>query len=196
MGGPPQPERPKRQRSRDPNCARYVSGGIVLAVIVFLLGLTCFCGGLFVLTIFFAGLVGLFKLDAELSGLKWILAMMTLMAIGLAHVVGGFLIVNQAFRSPEWIALDRLHGSVRRQKGVLFFRKIANESLDKFTEVSIFPISATWRDSISAYCDPMFEVALTGPNEIRFPIGRVTLSYDLAREYGREVAKFLNLPLS
>ncbi len=194
-GGPPQPERPKRQRSRDPNCARYVSGGIAQAVFAFLIGLACFSGGLFVLTIFVAGSVGLMRFETELSGLKWCLAIALAMTIGVGHTAWGFLMLNAAFRSSEWIALDRFHGSARRQKGVLFFRKIANESLAKFTEVSIFPISATWRDSILAHCDPMFEVALTSPRDTRFPVGRVTLSYGLAREFGQEVATFLGLPL-
>lgn len=195
MGGPPQPVRPKRRRSRDPNCARYVSGGMVQAIFAFLLGLVCFCGGMFVLTIVVAGSLDLMKFETELSGLKWCLAVAFAMTIGVAHTFGGFLMLNAAFRSSEWIALDRLHGSAWRQRGVLFFRKTANESLDKFTEVSICPISATWRDSILAPCNPLFEVALTSPRDIRFPVGRVTLSYDLAREFAQEVATFLGLPI-
>ena len=194
-GGPPQPERPKRQRSQDPNCARYVRGGIAQAAFAFLIGLVCFCGGVFVLTMFVAGSVGLMKFETELSGLKWCLAIVFCMTIGVGHTAIGFLMLNAAVRSSEWIAIDRLHGSVRRQKGLLFFRKVTNESLDQFTEVSIFPISATWRDSILAHGDPVFEVALTSPCDTRFPIGRVTLSYDLAREFGQEVATFLGLPL-
>ena len=79
--------------------------------------------------------------------------------------------------------------------GVLSFRQVANESLDKFTEVSIFPISNRWC-GLTLPSDTLFEVTLTGPNDNRFPIGRVTRSADLAREFGREVATFPRLATS
>lgn len=195
-GGPPQPERPKRQRSRDPDCARYVSGGVARIVVGGLFGLPFFCGGILCLATFVAVLLGFAEDQPDFSGVKWFIGMLAFVTLGLAHTTVGFLMLRGAVCSPEWIVIDRLHGWVRRQTGVLFFRRVANESLDKFTEVSIFPISATWRDNIFSNSTTLFEVALTGPTGIRFPIGRVTLSADLAREFGREVATFLNLPLS
>ena len=72
---------------------------------------------------------------------------------------------------------------------MLCFRRFATAKLADFTEVSIFPIP------ITLFVPERFEVALTGPDERRFSLGQVTLSYELAREFGEEVATFLGLPL-
>ena len=189
-GGVPQPERPKRQRSRDPGCARYVSGGVAHFLGGSLFGLPFFCGGLLCLATLIAGLLGLSGPLPDNTLANRIIGCLGMLLIGSAHAIVGFLMIRWAFVSPEWLVIDREHGVLTKQTGVLGFRRFAKPSLSDFSDVSIFPVTSKWTVREN------FDVALLGPNDIRFSIGRVTLSADLAREYGREVATFLNLPLS
>ena len=78
---------------------------------------------------------------------------------------------------------------VTKRTGILGIHRFAKASLSEFSEVSIFPVTDKWQSRDD------FDIALTGPNDKRFAIGRVTLSYGLAREFGQEVATFLGLRL-
>lgn len=112
-----------------------------------------------------------------------------MLVIGLGHSIVGFCMIRWTLVSPEWLVVDRKHGLLTKQTGVLGFRRFANASLPEFSEVSIFPVTNKWQSRDD------FDIALTGPHDKRFLVGRVTMSYDLACEFGQGVATFLRLPL-
>lgn len=192
-GGPPSPERPTRKRSRDPERARFVTGGIP-RLFFFLFGLPFFCGGLACL--FLVGWLVLGPSEPPIESI-WnrTIGVIAATLIGVAHTAGGFLILRGAVCTPEWLTIDRRQRCVRKQTGILCFRRMEQAPLDGFTEVAIFPISSRWSDWFGQHAHELFEVALTGPPNNRFAIGRVTLSYSLAREFAGEVATFLGLPI-
>lgn len=189
MPGRAVPERPHRKRTRNPDCARYVSGGVAHFLGGLLFGLPFFCGGLLCLVTLVAGLLGLSGPLPENTFANWVIGSLGMLVIGLAHSTVGFLLIRWAVISPEWLAIDREHRLLTKQTGVFGFRRFAKASLSEFSEVSIFPVTNKWQ------CRDDFDVALTGPHDQRFPIGRVTMSYDLAREFSQELATFLHLPL-
>ena len=186
-GGPAGPERPVRKRSRNPDCVGYRPSEVWKLFIVLPFGLVFASTGALCLygtvTIVLSEVV-----DRYLDFGFWF-GLLGITTIGVGHATAGLGMLYFVFWCPEWLSIDRKLGVVRKQIGVLGFRRFATAKLADFTEVSIFPIPITW------FARDRFEVALTGPNERRFPLGDVTLSYDLAREFGEEVATFLGLPL-
>ena len=180
-GGQRIPERPKRLRSSQPECLRYCIGGSARIVAGLLIGLIFVSIG----TLCVVAIVGKLFQSAETDFLGRCLGFL----LGLVFMGVGWLSWYVGFCTPEWMTLDRGQRTATKQVGVLYFRRMTCVSLLDFTEVSIFPSP----NELSA--GERFEVALTGPGERRFSLGDVTLSYDLAREFGEEVATFLGLPL-
>ena len=184
-GGGPKATRPMRKKSRNPDCACFGPSGVVFFGLPFGLvftatGALCAYGAI---AIFLSEVV-----DRYFDFGFWF-GLLGITAIGLGHATGGLGILYVILLRQEWLTIDRKQGVARKQTGVLCFRRFATATLAEFTEISIFPIPITW------FARDRFEIALTGPNERRFPLGEVTLSYDLAREFGEEVATFLGLPL-
>ena len=177
-GGDEVPERPTRKDSDDPDCVLFVTGGYSrLFLCVFGLPFT------------FGGLLALVTTVREFQGSLVTAGVVSLLALGIAHTSVGCGILWVAFCSSEWIRFDRLHGLVTKRTGIRGLHRFSKASLSDFSEVSILPVANKWQSRDD------FDIALTGPDYKHFPIGRVTLSYGLAREFGQEVATFLGLPL-
>ncbi len=185
-GGPPSPSRPARKRSRNPDCAFFRSPGIWGWFFILPFGLIFTLTGTLAL---YVAVRSIPMVVESYSDWRFWIGIFGITIIGVGHAACGLAILHSVFFGPEWLTIARQQGVARKQSGVLCFRRKATAMLKDFTEVSIFPMVEKWfeRDS--------FEVALTGPQDKRFPIGRVTLSYDLAREFGKEVATFLGLPI-
>ena len=175
------PERPTRVESDEPDCLEYVNGGFSRWLFS-LFGILLFGGGILCLVTVCGGL----RTDDSPLGVG---AIVSLLSLGIVHAGVGGSILWYAFGTAEWVRIDRCQNSVSKQTGVLCFRRFANGSICDFSEVSIFPVHYKWQRRED------FDVALTGPNDKRFPLGRVTLSYDLAREFAQEVGTFLSLPV-
>ena len=185
-GGPAGPERPVRKRSRNPDCVGYRPSEVWKLLIVFPFGLVFTLTGTLGLC---AAANCLLMIAENYSDYRYWLGILGVAVIGIGHAAAGLGMLYFVFLCPEWLSIDRKLGVARKQIGVLCFRRFATAKLADFTEVSIFPIP------ITLFVPERFEVALTGPDERRFSLGQVTLSYDLAREFGEEVATFLGLPL-
>ena len=183
-GGGPTPVRPKRLRSSQPECLRYCVGGMARTLGGLVIGLVFTASGVFGVVAIVSQLLNSADADYWGRGLGFLGSLLFVGVGCLSWYIG--------FCTPEWMSFDRSQGVVTKQIGVLYFRRMTRVSLLDYSEISIFPISNDWK-RLTLPSD--FEVALTGPNERRFPLGQVTLSYDLAREFGEEVATFLGLPL-
>ena len=66
------PERPHRKRTRNPDCARYVSGGVAHFHGGLLFGLPFFCGGLLCLATLVSGLLGISEGQTNGTLSNWI----------------------------------------------------------------------------------------------------------------------------
>ena len=187
------PARPVRRGSRNPEVARFVTDGIpqmlftIIAGAVFLLS-----GGFFVVAPM--NTISRFFANSEEGIGDWT-STAFVASTGLCGMLIGALVLVVGMARGEWLTIDRLHGIATKQTAILCFRRMATGSLGDYTGVSVFAISTTWRERASLGNGDLFEVVLTGPNDKRFPLGRVTLSYDLAREFAQEVASYLGLPL-
>lgn len=192
------PERPRRKRTRNPDCVRYVSSGILRFVFGVLCSLTLICGGLVCLAplLTFLGESNFSAVSSTVDESNRIVDGPPIwrLGIGIGLLVVSLMLLHLAACSAEWTTLDRGKGIMTRQTGLFYCRHITEEPLERFNEVSIFPISGKWR-GMTLPSDTVFEVALTGAQDKRCLIGRVTLSHDLAREVAQEVATFLSLPI-
>lgn len=193
------PERPRRRRTRNPDCVSYVTSGLVRFVFGVLCSLTLICGGLVCLAPLLRSFLGEANFVAVPSTVDESSRMVDgppiwRLGVGIGLLVVSLMLLHLSACSPEWTTLDRGIGIVTRQTGLFCYRRIIQDSLARFDEVSIFPISRKWR-GMTLPSDTVFEIALTGPQDRRCPIGRVTLSHELAREVAQEVATFLSLPI-
>lgn len=191
------PERPRRRRTRNSDRVSYVTSGILRFVFGVLCSLTLICGGIVCLVPLLRSFLGESTVAAMPSTVDESIRIVDgppvwRLGIGVGLLAVSLMLLHLAACSPEWTTLDRGIGIVRRQTGMFCYRRIIQDSLERFNEVSIFPISRKWR-GITLPSDTVFEIVLTGPQDSRCLIGRVTLSHDLAREVAQEVAAFLSL---
>lgn len=186
-GGDPTPVRPKRLRSSQPECLRYCVGGMARTLGGLVIGLVFTASGVFGVVAIVSQLLNSADADYWGRGLGFLGSLLFVGVGCLSWYIG--------FCTPEWISFDRTQGVVTKQIGVLYFRRLNKGPLCDFTEVSVRPIRYGASGTADLRADILFEVELTGPRDQRFQIGRVSLSYDLACEFGQEVATFLGLPL-